>query len=200
MYLRVWLSSFVTFYKYCFDAVLLLYFCSHSMTASGCLCALHSITAASGYSYSNVFPARGFHGSRRCTQVLHWQLALKMRNAWENGERGAEQGCKCNDEGGVGYATQSINIFFLIFPIASIIFFFLYISTFYLSSWQEPTTRRLLKWNYKEVVVSSGTWKWLNEKPLEQYQSAKCALCALDFPPFCCPSGVGLLIDNIIKN
>lgn len=114
----------MTFYKYCFDAVLLLYFCSHSMTASGCLCALHSITAASGYSYSNVFPARGFHGPRRCTQVLHWQLALKMRNAWENGERGAEQGCKCNDEGGVGYATQSINIFFLIFPIASIIFFF----------------------------------------------------------------------------
>lgn len=146
------------------------------------------------------FPARGFHGPRRCTQVLHWQLALKMRNAWENGERGAEQGCKCNDEGGVGYATQSINIFFLIFPIASILFFFFYISTFYLSSWQEPTTRRLLKWNYKEVVVSSGTWKWLNEKPLEQYQSAKCALCALDFPPFCCPSGVGLLIDNIIKN
>jgi len=30
-------------------------FCIHSMTASGCLCALHSITAASGYSYSNVF-------------------------------------------------------------------------------------------------------------------------------------------------
>lgn len=90
-----------------------------------------------------------------------------------------------------------------IFPNFSYCFyyiFFLYISTFYLSSWQEPTTRRLLKWNYKEVVVSSGTWKWLNEKPLEQYQSAKCALCALDFPPFCCPSGVGLLIDNIIKN
>jgi len=153
------------------------------MTASGCLCALHSITAASGYSYSNVFHPVSPRPNFPWPLMMFSSASLatcpedeKCLGQMEKGERRIKRWEQNKAESAMakgGFYPVHKHIF----PNFSYCFYiiFLCINIFH-KFLARATTWRMLKWNYKEVAVSSGTWKWLNEKPLDQYQSAKCAL------------------------